>query len=314
MKGIEIAEKFYEEYGRQMIHEKFPELECLVAIGFTGAGSECFGYDDEISRDHDFEPGFCIFLPGEDVIDSRTAFRLERAYAALPKEFCGVERLKINPVGGNRHGVIRTADFFTRLIGTPDGIHDNNQWFSVPSHYLAEATNGKIFRDDYGEFTAIRNSLIDMPEDVRFKKLASHLVLMGQSGLYNYHRCIAHGETAAAQLAMDEFVRHTLVTAFLINGRHMPFYKWSFRALQELELLSEIASSLEILLTTGNTTEMARDKTAIIDEVSSAIISALRVSGISDAKAGDLGSHAYAVNDRIKDASLRNAGILFAAE
>ena len=78
-----------------MLHEKFPELEDKLAIGLVGDGSECFGYDDDISRDHDFEPGFCIFV--SDDIDSRTEFQLERAYAKLPKTFEGVDRLKISP-------------------------------------------------------------------------------------------------------------------------------------------------------------------------------------------------------------------------
>ena len=70
MKGLELSRKFYETYGAPMLHEKFPELEDKLAIGLVGDGSECFGYDDDISRDHDFEPGFCIFVP--DDIDSNT--------------------------------------------------------------------------------------------------------------------------------------------------------------------------------------------------------------------------------------------------
>ena len=67
-----------------MIREQFSEGEGRIAAGLTGSGSECYGYDDEVSADHDFEPGFCLFLPGEDVLDRRTAFLLERAYAKLP--------------------------------------------------------------------------------------------------------------------------------------------------------------------------------------------------------------------------------------
>ena len=71
MKGLELSRKFYETYGAPMLHEKFPELEDKLAIGLVGDGSECFGYDDDISRDHDFEPGFCIFVP--DDIDTPVA-------------------------------------------------------------------------------------------------------------------------------------------------------------------------------------------------------------------------------------------------
>ena len=109
MKGLELARQYYEHYGKEMLRTKFPHVLPYLAIGLAGSGSECCGYDDELSRDHDFEPGFCIFLPGEDVVDRQTAFALERAYAGLPKHFMGYERTPLNPAGGNRHGVLRMA-------------------------------------------------------------------------------------------------------------------------------------------------------------------------------------------------------------
>ena len=79
VKGLELSEAFYREYGAPMIHERFPDLEKLIAVGLVGSGSECLGYDDTLSRDHDFEAGFCLFLPDESRIDRKTAFSLERA-------------------------------------------------------------------------------------------------------------------------------------------------------------------------------------------------------------------------------------------
>ena len=215
MKGLELSKLYYQTYGAPMIHEKFPQLEPLLAVGLVGSGSECYGFDDEISQDHDFEPGFCLFLPDETVIDSRTAFALERAYDKLPKEFMGVTRLKQSPVGGNRHGVIRISDFYREKIGYPHGFDDLYDWFSTPEFSIAEAVNGEVFRDDYGTFSRIRHSLLNIPEDVRRKKLASALLIMAQAGQYNYPRCLAHKETGAAQLAIAEFVNQAIRTAFL---------------------------------------------------------------------------------------------------
>ena len=65
MKGLELAEKFYYEYGEKMLNDNFSHIKNHIAVGLVGSGSECFGFDDEISRDHDFEPGFCIFIPDE---------------------------------------------------------------------------------------------------------------------------------------------------------------------------------------------------------------------------------------------------------
>ena len=121
MKGLELSRQFYLECGAPMIARDFPELESLIAVGLVGSGSECFGYDDILSEDHDFEAGFCIFLPDESIVDSRSAFLLERAYSKLPREFKGYNRSLLSPVGSNRHGVIRISDFLSERTGSPDG-------------------------------------------------------------------------------------------------------------------------------------------------------------------------------------------------
>ena len=310
MNGIELSKNFYLRYGADMLHAQFPEWEGRVAVGICGEGSECCGWDDEISRDHDFSPDFCIFLP--EAVDEKTAFQMERAYAKLPKEYEGVPRLRLSPVGGNRRGVLRMRDFLLAKTGRPDGALTLRDWLTLPEHYLLEATNGEIFRDDEGSFTAIRQQLSQLPEDVRLKKLAGRLLLMAQSGQYNYTRCLSHGESAAAQLAMNEFIRHTLAAVFLLNRRYLPYYKWQFRALRELPRLSELEETLELLLTTDNSPVMARAKADLTEELASKIITALQDDGLSSAVCGDLEKHAYSVNDRVCDINLRNANILSA--
>ena len=311
MKGLEIAEAFYREHGERMLSEQFPALSGLIAVGLCGSGSECFGYDDAISRDHDFEPGFCIFLPDEDLVDRRTAFLLERAYAALPHTFMGLERSRLDPVGGNRHGVIRMSEFFRERLGTPDGVPTEQALFFLPEQAIAEVTNGRIFYDGLGVMSAVRDRLAYFPEDVRLKKLAGCLLLMGQSGQYNYPRCIARGETGAAQLALAEFVRSALHAAFLINRKYLPYYKWSFYALRTLPRLSEIGTDLERLISTGNTPEEVENKRETVERVTATILSALREDRLLTVPSNDAERQAYAVNDRITDPTIRNLHILY---
>ena len=312
MNGLELSRAFYESYGAPLLHEQFPEQEGLVAVGLLGSGSECLGFDDEVSRDHDFEPGFCLLLPGEDVIDRRTAFLLERAYAKLPKEFMGFKRSAVAPVGGARHGVLRTADFFTEKVGAPDGILTMDQWLKLPQQALLEATAGEIFRDDFGEVTTIRTALTAMPEDVRRKRLAGHLLVMAQAGQYNYLRCLKHGEPAAGQLAVNEFVKSCIEVVFLLNKAYAPYYKWSFRALRRLPRLSLTAETLEYLLTTGNDRSLAESKYDMIESTASDIIDELQTQGLTKAICGDLEKHAYSVNDGIEDGDVRNLNIFYA--
>lgn len=312
MQGIELSRLYFEAYGAPMLRERFPDWADRLAVGLVGSGSECFGFDDAVSQDHDFEPGFCVFLPEEDVLDRKTAFQMERAYAALPKEFLGFTRPMLSPVGGVRRGVLRLGDFLEARTGNRDGSLTLERWLRLEEQYLAELVNGELFRTGDGVFAAIRERLSRQPADVRKKKLAGRLLGMAQAGQYNYPRCLAHGEPAAAQLAVGEFVRHAIAVIFLLNERYLPYYKWQFRALRGLPLLGGEAETLELLLTTDNGKTMAQAKQDMIEALSGAIITALQDQRLTEAVCGDLEKHACSVNDSIENAELRNAHILIA--
>ena len=314
MKGLTIAEEYYKQYGAPMLHEEFPELEGIVAVGLCGSGSECMGYDDELSKDHDFEPGFLIFLPPEEVVDRRLAFRLERAYDKLPDEFMGLKRNRDVSFDTGRHGVVRAADFFKSKVGDPDGALSTEQWMTVPEHYLAEVTNGKIFRDDLGLVTDIRKKLAYFPEDVRLKKLAAALMLAEQASSYNYERLLSRGDTAGAQLAICEYVKEVLSAIFLLKKQYKPFYKWQFRALNEMPEFAPLKEDLESLLTTGNDVGEAVEKRSRIRRINGALTEEIRRQQLSDYDGLRLDSPAYCVNGKIKDPSLRNAHILSGGE
>lgn len=117
MRGLELARAYYEEYGRPMIEEQFPAYAGRIAVGLAGEGSECFGYDDQYSRDHDFEAGFCLWLTRED--GEAIGFPLFRAYGKLPAEYRGVKKEKSSLFGGGRKGVMEISEFYGRMIGCP---------------------------------------------------------------------------------------------------------------------------------------------------------------------------------------------------
>ena len=312
MKGLELAERFYEAFGKEMLAEQFPEALEHIAVGLVGQGSECMGFDDDVSQDHDFEPGFTVFLPGEDIVDRRTEFLLERAYSKLPKEFEGFARADIKPAGGPRHGVVRLSEFLTQTIGREDDRLTVREWFSIPEQSLIEVTNGKLFFDGSGVFTGLRDRLSRMPEPIRLKKLAACLLMMSQTGQYNYIRLTERGDERGAQIALCEFEKQARHAAFLINGRYMPYYKWSYRALAELPVLSELGERLYSLISTGNGPDEAARKRELTEDIAARIICELQDQNLTDAVCADLQKHAFSVNDHIADGNIRNMDI-FAA-
>lgn len=68
MNGLELARYYYETAGKQALERQVPDLVPRLAIGLAGEGSECFGLDDELSRDHDWGPAFCIWMTEEDFV------------------------------------------------------------------------------------------------------------------------------------------------------------------------------------------------------------------------------------------------------
>ncbi len=310
MNGLKLAREYYETYGKEMLEGGFSDYLPFISVGLAGSGSEVLGFDDEISRDHDFEPGFCIFIPSEDVLDRKAAFALERAYAKLPSEFNGFSRQKISPAGGARHGVIRLDEFLTGKIGNPEGRLSVYEWLKIPTQYLLEVTKGELFYDGDGKFTKIREELSLMPRDVRLKRLAGHLLLMSQSGQYNYMRMVKRGDMAAAGMCVYEYVKNAVAAIYLLNNEYMPYYKWQMRGLKELDILSELALPLEFLITVGNEESYVNEKIDRIELIAGTVIEELISQGITEAICGDLTKHAYSVNDYVNDGNLRNLNIL----
>ena len=170
--------------------------------------------------------------------------------------------------------------------------------------------NGKVFYDGSGDLSRIRAQLARYPEDIRRKKLAGHLLLAAQAGQYNYARCLRHGEAGAAQLAVIAFADNAMAAMFLLNNAYRPFYKWQFRALRALPLLSLDAELLEYLITTDNDCQLARDKYEVIEGIAADLVDELESQGLTSAQGEDLERHAYSVNDGIADATLRNMHVL----
>ena len=300
MKGLDEARAFYEAYGQPMIHERFPDYEGRIAVGLAGRGSECFGFDDELSRDHDFETGFCLWLNDED--DRRIGVALARAYRALPHKKGGQH----SALAEESRGVRCISAFYKRYTGSSGAPETWQQWLALPSYALAEASNGQVWRDGAGEFSAVREAILHgMPEDVRLKKLAARTLEMAQAGQYNYSRCLRHGEEGAAMLALADFVRAAGETIYLLNRRHAPYYKWMLRGLEVLPLLGDLRPALDFLLTAENDGPGRATKAGVVEDLCAAVVHELQAQGLTDGNWDYLEPHAFSLMKHIKNPEIR---------
>ena len=79
MTALELSRAFFLETALPDLREKFPDVAEKAAAGLAGNGSECFGYDDELSRDHDWGVDFFLWVPEscQWFIPSLTAWKAE---------------------------------------------------------------------------------------------------------------------------------------------------------------------------------------------------------------------------------------------
>lgn len=260
--GLELSKCYYETYGKAMLKEQFPEYADRVAAGLVGHGSECLGFDDMCSKDHDFGPGFCLWLTEEDY--EKVGQKMQEAYEALPKAFMGYPARNTSKRGGGRVGVLSIPEFYEEFTG-------NGAWSEMEDEKLAMAVNGEVFDDPLGEFSAIREQLQNgMPFAVWKRRLANAVALTAQAGQYNYGRCKKRNDIVAANLALDEFVREGMRTAYLLNRRYMPYYKWAWRGLENLERLSELKPLFEQVLSSEG------ERESVVEEICARLLEELK--------------------------------------
>lgn len=302
MKGLELSRCFFEDYGEAFRND---ELLPFASIGLVGNGSECFGFDDDISQDHDFQPGFCVWVDNDA---SQEVFHaLTDAYQSLPISYLGYQRYDKAIDGEKRRGVFYTADFYRNMIGLPRAPQTISEWLSVPDYALAAATNGELFTDHATDFSYIRNTLLHgMPHDIRLKRIAKHVSLMAQSGQYNVARCLKHGEIAASRLALSEFTVHAASVVYHLNDKYPPFYKWLLRGIRELSMLSELTTELSALLLSIDDKDILRR----IEKISHIILTVLQEQNLTDGQESYLEIHAHRIMERIQNRDIRSLHIM----
>jgi hypothetical protein len=306
VKGLVLAKEYYNHLGAPMLRERFAEFLDRIAVGLVGPGSECFGFDDDISRDHDWGPAFCMWLTADDY--QEYGKDLQKAYEDLPKVFRGFGPRHSSPGEEFRVGVSSTETFYATYTGLDHPPATIKEWLPIRESSLAVCTNGQVFSDKLGQFSRMRQTLLAFyPEDVRLKKIASRCFSIAQSGQYNLPRSLKRGELFAANWALSQFCADTMSLVFLLNKRYAPFHKWMHRAVKELPLMGEWThSTINALMAPIDMSE----KPAVVEAACALIIQELRSQGLTVSQSDFLLDHAHSVHSRIRDDELRRRFII----
>jgi hypothetical protein len=244
---------FYEKYGKRIISELFPEYESRIAVGMVGEGSDCFGFDDEISMDHDYSVGFCMWLTDEDY--AKIGNQLQLAYNELIKSV--YQHKEADRFIEGRRGVATINEFYSNILRAPSDYEK----LSVPDLYkleekwIATATNGVIFRDDLGLFSGVRNKLMEYyPEDLWRRKLAQEMHEFSQYAQSNYPRMMARGDQMTASICVAKAMESALNMVYLLNREYAPYYKWKKKGVLQSEFGKRITDVLDKIAELPNQT------------------------------------------------------------
>lgn len=313
MKGLDLSRVFFQEAGLPLLQARFAPYSDRIAAGLVGEGSECFGFDDELSRDHDWSAAFCLWLTPQDF--PAIAGDLSAALAALPEGSRIETSLVKTEEGRGRRGVFEIGQFYRRFIGLHEAPRTIPQWRAVPETYFAVVTNGEVFHDPLGRFSAIRNDILAFfPEPLRRKKIAARCATIAQSGQYNLSRCYRRGEFVAAHAALNQFLTDSLSLLFLLNRRFRPFYKWMHRAARSLPVLGELVHgklmALALIPPAPGQAEGTAQTMELIEDVCAHLAQELRAQGLSTNPGNWLLDHAREVQAGIEDDGLRRLPLL----
>lgn len=118
--GLELSRSFYREAARPLLEQHFPSL--LHAAALLGAGSDVFGFDTEMSTDHDWGPSVVLFLREAE---AHLAAAISKVMALhLPPRFHGFPT----------HSVAAPDDPDPRIMAEAEGKRVQHQVFVTTAH------------------------------------------------------------------------------------------------------------------------------------------------------------------------------------
>ena len=299
IKGLELSKRYFYDLVLPEFEKNLNDILPLCAFGLVGEGSECYGYDDKISQDHDFGPSVCIWLRKDDYLKHKD--KINEVLKKLPKTYLGFQELKESEWGSDRRGLLNIEDFYFKFLGSSKAPETIADWQKIPETALATVTNGEVFLDNLGEFTKIRNDLLNYyPEPMRQNKIATRLMNISQHGQYNYTRCLKRNDLVAANQCLYLFVDEVIHLVFLLNRRYKIFYKWSNRALLDLKILGEeIHKLLEDMV-------FAQNKIPYVRKICKVLAEELRNQKLTNCGSEFLGDLGVDIQKNIDDEFFKN--------
>lgn len=235
--GRDLSRTFYLEAVRPVLDQHFPDLPHSAAL--LGRGSEVLGYDDAMSRDHNWEPRVIIFLTDDDY--RRYGDTLGETLARrLPERFHDQQ---------TAHRVITVRSYLREQLDVDvDHELEPEDWLSISEQQLLMFTAGAVFHDDAG-LQDVRDRFSYYPRDIwLYLMVAGWWRIHPEANLAG--RAGSVGDELGSALIGAQLVRDLMRLCFLFERRYAPYAKWFGTAFSRLRCAAELSPLLQRVLQT----------------------------------------------------------------
>lgn len=253
IKGLELCESFFNEYGLPIIRKNYPYLK--FSAGLLGFGSDVLDYDDFVSTDHMWGPRFYVFLNESDIhIKDNLIKQFEANLPYTYKGFSVNFSVPDEYDNGVRHAEFITNGFVSSLIeihtideyikGYLGTMPSNDiEWLTMSEHRLLGFTSGKLFIDMLG-ISEIRNKLSFYPQDVKLYLIASQWAVIAEEQAF-VKRCSDCCDEVGSRIICSRIAERLMRLCFLYKNKYAPYSKWFGTAFKQLSVNSQIYDEIE---------------------------------------------------------------------
>jgi hypothetical protein len=222
---IDISRQFFEQVVKPILTQHFPQETAQIAFGVFGYGSEALRMDDDYSRDHHWGLRIDAMMPAEVFRHKREEI-MRVLTANLPSSFQG-HSLREGHVAGAGLAPDNLEALLARTIGIDHPPQTYQEWLNLPDEDVIHITNGEVWYDPAGKFSAIRDTFLGYyPEPVRLRRIAHWCRYFSGMGAYALRRAILRNNEFYAATAFGKAIRWGVQLAFMLEKQYYPYDKW----------------------------------------------------------------------------------------
>lgn len=239
-----LAAGFHRELVEPLLSRHAPRLRYAAAR--LGSGSDVLGFDDAMSRDHDWGCRLTVLVDAADrtAVPELTALleaELPETYRGLPVRFPTTWA----PHTTHQVEIATVGDFAASRLGAdPLAGMSSVDWLAVTGQSVLEVTAGPVFVDRITELSVVREALRWYPPELdryvlaaAWQQLVEWLPMVG--------RTAERGDELGSLLLCGKLTDELIQLGFLLRRRWPPYRKWRGTAFATLPGAAELTPALD---------------------------------------------------------------------